>query len=66
MKERFPKIVNVKFTAQVESDLDHVQSGETNWVDTLESFYGDFEKTLKKAKAGYRGRQENPIEGRRD
>ena len=55
MKERFPKIVNVKFTAQVESDLDHVQSGETNWVDTLESFYGDFEKTLKKAKADMEG-----------
>jgi DNA topoisomerase-1 len=50
MREHFPKIVNVKFTAQVESDLDQVQSGKTNWVETLHSFYGDFEQTLKKAK----------------
>ena len=32
MKERFPKVVNVKFTAQVESNLDKVQSGEADWV----------------------------------
>ena len=50
MKERFPKIVNVKFTAQVENDLDSVQSGESDWVETLDRFYGDFDKTLKQAK----------------
>jgi len=55
MKERFPKIVNVKFTAQVENDLDSVQSGEANWVDTLRNFYGDFEETLKKAKDEMQG-----------
>ena len=55
MRERFPKIVNVKFTAQVEKDLDTVQSGETDWVQTLYNFYGDFEKTLKKAKEDMEG-----------
>lgn len=55
MRERFPKIVNVKFTAQVEKDLDTVQSGETDWVQTLHNFYGDFEKTLKKAKEDMEG-----------
>ena len=55
MKERFPKIVNVKFTAQVESDLDKVQSGEENWVETLHSFYDDFDKTLQKAKTEMEG-----------
>ena len=55
MKERFPKIVNVKFTAQVESDLDAVQSGKSDWVDTLEEFYGDFDKTLKTAKDEMQG-----------
>lgn len=55
IRERFPKIVNVKFTAQVEKDLDTVQSGETDWVQTLHNFYGDFEKTLKKAKEDMEG-----------
>ncbi len=55
MKERFPKIVNVKFTAQVENELDDVQSGKTDWVETLDDFYGDFEKTLKQAKEDMQG-----------
>lgn len=55
MKERFPKIVNVKFTAQVESNLDEVQSGKTDWVQTLRDFYGEFDETLKKAKEEMQG-----------
>jgi len=55
MEDRFPKIVNIRFTAQVETDLDRIQNGQTNWVDTLKSFYGDFEKTLKQAKEEMQG-----------
>lgn len=55
MKERFPKIVNVKFTAQVENDLDSVQSGKADWIETLRDFYGDFDKTLKQAKDEMQG-----------
>ncbi|HBG55683.1 MAG TPA: type I DNA topoisomerase [Ruminococcaceae bacterium] len=55
MKERFPKIVNVKFTAQVENDLDGVQSGKTDWVQQLHHFYGDFDQTLKTAKEEMKG-----------
>ncbi len=50
MKERFSKIVNLKFTAQMESDLDSIEEGKNNWVETLSNFYGDFSKTLNKAK----------------
>lgn len=55
MQERFPKIVNVKFTAQMEKDLDKVEQGEEEWVSILENFYGDFDKTLKKAKEEMEG-----------
>ena len=55
MEERFPKIVNVKFTAQMEQDLDTVEDGECSWVALLEDFYGDFDKTLKKAKEEMKG-----------
>ncbi|MGN0543691.1 MAG: type I DNA topoisomerase [Acutalibacteraceae bacterium] len=51
LKEKFPKIVNTKFTAQMETNLDKVGSGEEDYVRMLDEFYGDFEKTLEKAKA---------------
>ncbi len=50
MEERFPKIANVKFTAQMEQNLDTVEDGQYEWVQLLTDFYGDFDKTLKKAK----------------
>ncbi|MEE1219241.1 MAG: type I DNA topoisomerase [Ruminococcus sp.] len=55
MKERFPKIVNVKFTAQMEENLDKVENGNEQWVALLDDFYGDFDKTLKKAKTEMEG-----------
>ena len=55
MKERFPKIVNVKFTAQMEQDLDKIEKGDEEWIALLDSFYGEFEKTLKKAKTDMEG-----------
>ncbi len=50
MKDKFTKIVNLKFTAQMESDLDAVEEGKNDWVDTLEKFYDGFSKTLEKVK----------------
>ncbi len=50
MKEKFPEIVNIKFTAAVEKDLDEVQNGNVDWVETLHGFYDDFDKKLKKVK----------------
>lgn len=50
MKERFPKIVNLKFTARMESDLDSIEEGKNDWTQTLSDFYDDFAKTLQKAK----------------
>ena len=55
MKERFPKIVNVKFTASIENELDEVQNGEEEWTEVVHHFYDDFEKTLKKAKEEMEG-----------
>ncbi len=50
LKERFSKIVNVKFTAQMENSLDDVGAGNADYKEILRDFYGDFEKTLSKAK----------------
>lgn len=50
MKERFPDIVNVKFTAGMETELDKVESGQAEWVKILHGFYDDFAVTVQKAK----------------
>lgn len=50
MKKRFPDIVNIKFTAQMENNLDTVEAGKEEWTKILEDFYDDFNESLKKAK----------------
>ena len=57
LKEKFPKIVNVKFTAGMESQLDDVESGKTDYIQMLHDFYGDFESTLAKAKVDMQGQK---------
>lgn len=55
MKERFPKVVNVKFTAQMETDLDKVGIGELQWEDAVHKFYDEFAETLAKVKKDMEG-----------
>lgn len=55
MKKRFPKIVNVKFTAKLEDDLDTIESGKNEWTQVLDNFYEDFKDTLKDAKEAMKG-----------
>ena len=57
LKEKFPKIVNVKFTAGMEAQLDDVESGKTDYIQMLHDFYGDFEATLAKAKVDMKGQK---------
>ncbi len=55
MEEQFSNIVDVEFTANMERYLDKVEEGTTDWVKTLEEFYGDFAKTLEKAEENMSG-----------
>lgn len=57
MKEHFEKIVDVKFTANMEKSLDEVESGKKSWVKTLDDFYGDFEGELTKAEEAMDGKR---------
>jgi DNA topoisomerase-1 len=45
----FPDIFNVKFTAQVESQLDAVEEGDAEWSAVLAEFYGPFAADLAQA-----------------
>lgn len=55
LEQQFPKIVDVKFTANMESDLDKVENGDVDYIAMLHTFYDGFEETLKKAKADMDG-----------
>ena len=57
LKDKFPKIVNVKFTAGMESQLDEVESGETDYIKMLHEFYDDFIATVDKAKVEMQGQK---------
>jgi len=45
--KHFPQIVDIKFTASMEEDLDRIAEGEKKWVQVMEEFYGPFEENLK-------------------
>lgn len=49
IREFFPDILDLEFTAKMEQDLDHVEDGKVNWVKVIDEFYQDFEKHLVKA-----------------
>lgn len=49
MKQHFPEIVDVKFTAQVELGLDQIEDGERDWTELLGDFYGEFRSALQQA-----------------
>lgn len=49
MKKAFPSIVDVNFTANLESLLDKVEEGVVNWKTVVENFYPDLEEAVQKA-----------------
>lgn len=49
LKEYFSKIINVKYTAEMENTLDEIAEGDEDYVAYLKKFYGDFEPLVEKA-----------------
>lgn len=49
IEKYFPDIVNIDFTAQLETDLDSVEEGQKNWIKIVDEYYQPFAKELKKA-----------------
>lgn len=55
LKDKFKNIVNVKFTAQMESNLDAVGEGQEDYIKMLHTFYDDFEANLQRVKDDMQG-----------
>lgn len=49
MMEAFPAIVDVNFTANMETLLDGVEEGTVKWKTIIENFYGDFDEAVQEA-----------------
>ena len=49
LQEYFNNIINVEYTANMETDLDKISEGEANWVQILKEFYKEFEPVLNDA-----------------
>ena len=55
MMERFNDIIDVEFTANMETKLDDVEEGKRQWKDVLADFYGGFSKELQDAETALEG-----------
>ena len=49
MMQSFPSIVDVNFTANLESLLDKVEEGSVNWKTVISNFYPDLDEAVKVA-----------------
>ena len=55
MCQRFPNIVDVKFTARMEKKLDDVESGDVQWKDLIRQFYVPFHENLEQVEKDMEG-----------
>ncbi len=47
--DKFPELVNEKFTAKMETELDSIEDGKMNWKKVVKDFYGPFDKEIEEA-----------------
>ncbi|MHB2026224.1 MAG: type I DNA topoisomerase [Elusimicrobiota bacterium] len=51
LKEHFPDVVSLSYTADVEEKLDSIAEGKERWVDVVRDFYAPFLRSMKLAAA---------------
>lgn len=49
IEDYFPEILDVKFTANMENELDEVEHGKVAWVKVIDEFYKHFEPNVERA-----------------
>ncbi len=47
--QNFPELINVKFTANMEENLDKIESGKKEFIDVAQAFYNSFKQALDEA-----------------
>ena len=59
--EHFPAVMNVEFTALMETSLDQVEEGRVDWLELLKKFYGPFSISLDEAQQRMRSIKQQAI-----
>ncbi len=63
MRDNFASIVDYKFTANMEDDLDDIENGEKDYKKIIDDFYGEFNTLLVKAESSLQKEEiEIPVE----
>ncbi len=55
--DKFTSVADLKFTANMEDQLDEVESGKIGYVEVLHRFFGDFDSALKQAEIDLEGKR---------
>ncbi|MHC4493799.1 MAG: DNA topoisomerase family protein, partial [Planctomycetota bacterium] len=65
LRPYFPEILDVAFTAGLESRLDDIEEGDADWVTVLRDFYRPFADDIEKALDGMRNLRKEPDQAER-
>jgi len=60
--ESFPEILDIKFTAHMEEELDEVEEGKMEWLNVLREFYRSFSERLEQAEISMRSPKTEEVE----
>lgn len=55
MEQRFPDIVDLKFTANLENGLDRIEEGKKDWKELLQEYYAGFSREMEEAEKALEG-----------
>ncbi|MBI3322057.1 MAG: type I DNA topoisomerase [Candidatus Omnitrophica bacterium] len=61
LSQHFPRVLDVKFTAHMEEELDEVEEGKQEWTDCVKEFYGPFAEALKTAAVEMQNMKQAPV-----
>ncbi len=53
LTKQFPHLIDVKFTAKMEEDLDKIETGEVKAIEVLEKFYPSFKEELERVSKNF-------------
>ena len=62
--DHFVEVFDYDYTAKLEGELDSIEAGKADWIETLTGFYGGFKERLEHARAGMKNlkREETPTD----
>lgn len=63
LQGNFPDVMDYKFTASMEEDLDKIEQGKTDWIAMMKSFYGPFHSKVEHALEHAEALKGRPYEG---